>query len=676
MESLASTSAAARISQLALVAQRDARDSWTTGYTLGQWSRFLRQLVAEAKVYRREGSVELAYIRLSTVEQLCQNLIPQHHPEWHSAPQTTRQSFARTAETVSLLLGELEDILGDQESGEDAISTSATSLRNTVQPGALSMGSDRASLDKERALQESFRTHAKEPGTAKAALKRAFGVGKLKRKQLAEPLAFPPPSDKQDIADRLAQTTIEAEIPTSRPRLTGAQVQRRRAMTANTNPQRSGTLPMPGEGDDEQDHSLIGTQSSYSDGISYLGPSPRFETYALAQQPDARSPYQAAPQASPSVISSWSDPGRTQVYASQVAHWTRAPSASPGDIRSIHRAPSRLTRAHQMQQGYTPAPALAANARPSPVSRGRSMPTSHFGTVSPTHSTQYAPLSPPVPPSYPCPQPLQPTKPNLPLVPALPDPSAGLPSPGAETPTRDASQWQQHPAPSAYPSGSTLTRKTTSIASMPLFGTLTSRPRNGAARPSTSAEEFLGQTEGGQPLRNVVLPSDLVPAFVGLASENTARGVETCGLLMGSLSHNTFTVSHLLVPKQKGTPDTCTTTHEEEQFAFQDERDLMTLGWIHTHPTQSCFMSSLDLHTHASYQVMLAEAIAIVCSPLHEPSVGIFRMTDPPGLETIVRCDVQGLFHPHPDLPIYTDVDPSFGHCRVRNIPFESVDLR
>lgn len=46
---------------------------------------------------------------------------------------------------------------------------------------------------------------------------------------------------------------------------------------------------------------------------------------------------------------------------------------------------------------------------------------------------------------------------------------------------------------------------------------------------------------------------------------------------------------------------------------------------IHTHPTQSCFMSSLDLHTHASYQVMLAEAVAIVCAPNHDPSFGIFR---------------------------------------------------
>lgn len=34
-----------------------------------------------------------------------------------------------------------------------------------------------------------------------------------------------------------------------------------------------------------------------------------------------------------------------------------------------------------------------------------------------------------------------------------------------------------------------------------------------------------------------------------------------------------------------------------------------------THPTQTAFLSSVDLHTHCSYQMMMPEAIAIVCSP-------------------------------------------------------------
>jgi STAM-binding protein len=34
-----------------------------------------------------------------------------------------------------------------------------------------------------------------------------------------------------------------------------------------------------------------------------------------------------------------------------------------------------------------------------------------------------------------------------------------------------------------------------------------------------------------------------------------------------------------------------------------------------THPTQTAFLSSVDMHTHFAYQKMLPEAVAIVCSP-------------------------------------------------------------
>ncbi|CAI0626348.1 unnamed protein product [Linum tenue] len=62
----------------------------------------------------------------------------------------------------------------------------------------------------------------------------------------------------------------------------------------------------------------------------------------------------------------------------------------------------------------------------------------------------------------------------------------------------------------------------------------------------------------------------------------------------------------------------CQTLNEEEIFDVQDKLSLFPLGWIHTHPTQTCFMSSVDLHTHYSYQIMLPEAIAIVMAPTDE----------------------------------------------------------
>ena len=70
-----------------------------------------------------------------------------------------------------------------------------------------------------------------------------------------------------------------------------------------------------------------------------------------------------------------------------------------------------------------------------------------------------------------------------------------------------------------------------------------------------------------------------------------------------------------MIPDQQSTSDTCETVNEDKLFDFVDGEDLMVLGWIHTHPTQTCFMSSRDLHTHSGYQAMMPESIAIVCAP-------------------------------------------------------------
>lgn len=37
----------------------------------------------------------------------------------------------------------------------------------------------------------------------------------------------------------------------------------------------------------------------------------------------------------------------------------------------------------------------------------------------------------------------------------------------------------------------------------------------------------------------------------------------------------------MILPKQKGTPDSCITMNEEEIFDYQDQYNLITIGWIH-----------------------------------------------------------------------------------------------
>ncbi|EAA28809.3 hypothetical protein GE21DRAFT_9855 [Neurospora crassa] len=185
--------------------------------------------------------------------------------------------------------------------------------------------------------------------------------------------------------------------------------------------------------------------------------------------------------------------------------------------------------------------------------------------------------------------------------------------------------------------------------------------------------------ESGEPLRSVFLPSGLRRRFLELARGNTIRELEMCGILCGTLINNALFITCLLIPEQECTSDTCETINEEAYVTYCIENDLLVLGWIHTHPTQTCFMSSRDLHTHAGYQTMMKESIAIVCAPRYDPSYGIFRLTDPPGLPHIINCNTPGVFHQHaiPSDEIYCSARHAPGHVfESSRVDFEVVDLR
>ncbi|KAD4983206.1 hypothetical protein E3N88_19877 [Mikania micrantha] len=129
--------------------------------------------------------------------------------------------------------------------------------------------------------------------------------------------------------------------------------------------------------------------------------------------------------------------------------------------------------------------------------------------------------------------------------------------------------------------------------------------------------------------------------------DNTSRDLETCGVLGAFLKEGTYYVTTLIVPKQDSTSSSCQAVNEEEIFAIQNEQSLFPVGWIHTHPSQSCFMSSVDLHTQYSYQVMVPEAVAIVMAPTDKSrSYGFFRLSDPEGMNILRECQQTG-FHTH-----------------------------
>lgn len=173
------------------------------------------------------------------------------------------------------------------------------------------------------------------------------------------------------------------------------------------------------------------------------------------------------------------------------------------------------------------------------------------------------------------------------------------------------------------------------------------------------------------------MSAQLMEDFLDLAKENTEKDLETCGILGAFLKNGTFYATTLIIPKQESTSSSCLATNDEEAFAIQNEHSLFPVGWIHTHPSQSCFMSSVDLHTHYSYQVMIPEAIAVVMAPTDTSrSYGIFRLSDPGGMSVLKACQEQG-FHPHGET---TDGSPVFEHCsnvyKNSNLRFEIFDLR
>lgn len=173
-------------------------------------------------------------------------------------------------------------------------------------------------------------------------------------------------------------------------------------------------------------------------------------------------------------------------------------------------------------------------------------------------------------------------------------------------------------------------------------------------------------------LRQMIIDGEIFTGFIELASYNTKRNIETCGILAGSLKQNVLYVTHVIIPKQEGSSDTCAMVNEEEVFEYQEKNSLLTFGWIHTHPNHDCFLSSVDMHTHCSYQFLLKEAVAVVVAPNASPNFGIFSLTDPYGLTSIQACPLKG-FHPH-DRGLYK----TCAHVNIRkgSPSYRVVDLR
>ena len=248
-------------------------------------------------------------------------------------------------------------------------------------------------------------------------------------------------------------------------------------------------------------------------------------------------------------------------------------------------------------------------------------------------------------------------------------------------PSPDSVFSQADPVTAKYPSPDSIF-PTKSEAS-PLYPVFQELPNSTVAAKRSHGEKMgyptfaYDYTPSGQstPTTGLTIPFDLAETFQKIADSNTKRGIETCGVLLGYKQMDGLLLSTIVIPKQTGTTDTCETLPgaEEQILTYALMNELVCLGWIHTHPTQSCFLSSIDLHTSLPYQQMLPEAVAIVIAPTDDKlPVGVFRLSTA-GLGVIKTCNRRG-FHSH-------DVDTSLFQL-VRDVNWDPtintvvVDLR
>ncbi|GAA5843272.1 hypothetical protein JCM9279_002044 [Rhodotorula babjevae] len=721
--------------QLADLADEIVASSWDPKLPLHLWLDGVGKLATESEVCRNEGNYDMAFVRAATVLKLLNEVLPYHHPDWRTLTSAQLELARQQVAAASSLYTALKTHLIRRTTSFYASRSSASSsrastptptssahppshspaltLRNTVTtaatvyrdgpgpahgpPPAPGAHPRRSGLQphepappRANRLRAAFSRAHSHPGSAAGG---AAG-GRAAQGALPEPGAADDAAE--DAGSPLGLSSVDELVPRGQgrriPKL-GEAIERAPLAPSsagwNAPPrgyeaaaqQPSAPMPLPGDDDGSEE----------DEGAKGAAQVPRGEvvgaTWAHARAHAAAwpPPPLATPAYGSTAAAGWSvGPSRPNSYAEPAAR--TAPQAAPPPSLDSAWPPTQHHYAHASQHPHPHAPPAPPSQ---PAALGSHPPQPHFPPPFPPH------LVPPVAPVAPHP-------PSASL-PASRAPPPGPSAPPATTPTPEPFLLPKHdslvgpPAPSA-PSPAPSSPSPAPAASLgggygsvgalaQSFAALAVREEDevragGGAGELSHAAEPVARNEAGVPLRPVVLPSRLISHFMHVvAAHNTALNIETCGLLLGTQHKDgKFVVSHLLVPKQEGTSDTCTATNDEETFAFQEQRGLMTLGWIHTHPTQSIFLSSLDLHTHLGFQLLLREAIAVVCAPSaldDEPQCGVFRMTDPPGMGAVAACSEGGAFHPHPPLPLYTDVDEEGGHCHVDDAAsFECVDLR
>ena len=153
------------------------------------------------------------------------------------------------------------------------------------------------------------------------------------------------------------------------------------------------------------------------------------------------------------------------------------------------------------------------------------------------------------------------------------------------------------------------------------------------------------------------IPFSMETLFLLEAQENLSKNIEFLGFLLGVSDEATGEkrVTDLLIPKQSCTTTYCEMEESDDQLSqlhsYIEDRNVIFLGWIHTHPLFDNFLSSVDMHTQYQRQQMTPGNIAMVYSGITK-DYKAYILTDL-GLSVIGNCTKNP---PMSDLGVQIDV--------------------
>lgn len=154
---------------------------------------------------------------------------------------------------------------------------------------------------------------------------------------------------------------------------------------------------------------------------------------------------------------------------------------------------------------------------------------------------------------------------------------------------------------------------------------------------------------------HVEMSASVVDLFENIAAENTAKGLNTIGIVAGRLesrqhpefvprrerddSPGTSRITALVIPAQTALSDTSNIRYEADVTDLLGRKGLVHMGFIQMCPNQSRLaLSPTCARTLSVYQKRQPDALGIVIAPQDPVRVEAFSLTEDHGLNYVLGC--------------------------------------